>query len=167
MRECRHKMAVLGLTAAAERDAIAYLIIKAIRRDHFNSASQPDRPAAPSFWIFDKAYRDGQLALYGFPRRLVPSHQAAGRTIFNLPDEGLPNFGFVSTSYLIPHLSVRITKASECAKALCIRELQPGPVEDFRLTEISFTTGRLGAVKTDLCVGAIAERLFLRLTAPA
>jgi hypothetical protein len=57
------KWFILRLTAAAKRDAIAYLIFKAIRRDHFNSASQPDRPAAPSFRIFDKAYRDGQLAL--------------------------------------------------------------------------------------------------------
>ena len=79
------KRLAIGLITAAERDAIAYLIFKAIRGDHFNSPSQPNWPAALFFWIFNKADRDGQLPLYGLPCRLVQSHQAAGRTILNLP----------------------------------------------------------------------------------
>jgi hypothetical protein len=72
------------------------------------------------FWIFNKAYGDWKLGLFGLSGRLIPGHQPAGGSICNLPDEDRPDLGFVSASYLIPHLSVWITEASECAKALYI-----------------------------------------------
>src|SRR5208282_1885933 len=81
---------VPGLAAAAERDAVAQLVGKAVPGDHGDSAAQPERAAALLRRVLDQADRDRQFRLQGLPRRLVPSHQAAGRAVCHLPDEAGP-----------------------------------------------------------------------------
>ncbi|MDH6257507.1 hypothetical protein [Bradyrhizobium sp. BR13661] len=68
---------------------------------------------------------------------------------------------------LIPHLAVRVAKAPEGAELLGIHERHGGAIKNLRLIDVRLTAGGFRAIKTDLGMRAIAEGLFLRLTASA
>src|SRR5256885_2192252 len=97
----------------------------------------------------------------------IPGDEAPRGTVVDLSQESRPQRGVVSTLDLVPHLSVRIAEARARTQRLRIREREGGSFQDLRLFAIRGTGGGFGAVEADLRVGAVAERLGFRLTAPA
>src|SRR5260370_19725287 len=99
--------------------------------------------------------------------RSIPDHEAPRRTVVDLPQESRPPPGVLSTLDLVPHLSVRIAEARARTQLLRVRERERRTFQDLRLFAIRSAGGGLGAVETDLLMGAVAERLGFRLAAPA
>src|SRR2546423_14522698 len=102
-----------------------------------------------------------------FSARPNPGGDAARGTGVDLAEDRRPQPGVVSTLDLVPHLSVRIAEARARTQRLRVREREGGSFQDLRLFAIRGAKGRFGAVEADLPMGAVAERLGLRLAAAA
>jgi len=93
--------------------------------------------------------------------------EAPGRTIIDLPQKHGAGLRIVGARHLSPHFVVRIAEARKGTEAIRIRQRHCRPVDDLRLLDVGLVVRRLGTVKTDLGMGAVAERLFAGMPAPA
>ncbi len=161
------KRLVLRLTAPAERHPIARLVGNAVGGGRCDPAAQPNRSATVFCGIFDQPDRNRQVALERPWCRFVPGDEAPGRTIIDLLEKRRADFRIVGARHLPPHFAVRIAEARKGAETFCIGEHHCGSFDGLRLLDVRFAVRRLGAVEADLGMGAVAERLVVRMSAPA
>ena len=85
----------------------------------------------------------------------------------DLTGEGFTSRGRYSLRDAVPDLAVPVAEPGECAERFGVGQGQCRPVDFLRLGGVGLAAGGLPAIKADLGVGAVAERLSSRLAATA
>jgi hypothetical protein len=158
---------VPGTAAAAEGDAVADLIERAVGGLDLHPAFDPERAARLGERIFHDANGRLQFRLQRPARLLVPGHQTAGGALTRCLDRGRAELGDIRLGREIPGPARPVAEARARAEAFYVGQFQGRALIDFGLGQIGLAGCGFGTVEGGFDVGLIAVRLIFRETAAA
>src|SRR5208283_1907085 len=158
---------VFRLPAPAERDPVPDLVRFAIGRYHRYTAPDPEWSVFTAWRVLDDDNGFFQVRLNYLSGRFVVEDQPPRRAVAALLDGDVPGISIIRLFDEVPDAAGPHTEPGVAAKMLVVGERQGRTPDDACTVKVRLAVSCLGPVKMDLYVSAIAERLVLRVPAPA
>src|SRR5580700_4122080 len=145
--------------AAAERDAIAHLVLPTVGALYAHVSAYPNRPATLHSGILDKRNRRLDLRFDHLACSAVTDDEPPRRTVRCLVRDDTPHFAVVASLDQLPDRSSVVAEARVCAERAIVVECHRRSGGHFRFAIERFARGGFGAVKANAFVRSIAKWL--------